>query len=759
MIRYRLLILGLVFFLLAILTGQSGEAEAHASLVRSEPPANSQVRLPLGEITLSFTEPLERKFSLARVTDQDGRRVDADIEFDPRDAGVLKIILRDSLVAGFLTVSWETVSTVDGHRRTGSFPLTILNADGSPPKGERPESSILPAADFLDPPRVFTKWLLLASGSFLAGSLWFGLVVGQEVQKHAPGFARRPKQIALVSSLVLTFAGLFELVLQGLALGEIDSLVTIAVDTEWGRRWAIRNVLSLGVVTLSLLSITLQPRASRPLFLISLSFLLGYQYLTASVSHAGAAQEGRFWAILLDLGHLSAASVWIGMLVPLAVLFFWARSHLTRSGRAQLLEIALSRLAGTAVVSVGVITVTGLASAFVQLTTISELVSTAYGLTLLLKVAVVVITCWFATYNAYVLRPRAAREKSQQARHVAETRLAGRTTVEIFALLSILAIAAVLTQSSTPGRQTDGYAETGKFIKTLDLSGVSATLVVDPGEPGENTFEVYLAGAVETVEQVRLNFSKGPGESARLALDGSNPPTFYVGRGAFLSGPGSWRVEVDLRRSTGVDLLLPFEVSLKEAGFEPTDDSSFAVPFATSTPTLLSLVAAAGAFILIVGGSRARPGLPVGYVGLIAARLRALLAAPGMSMVVFVVGIMVTLVLLDSVKAGRFRGGEAPENPVQASAASVERGSIVFSRNCVQCHGVSGRGDGVLAGSLPVPPANLYDHIPSHPDEFFFSVVTSGLGDVMPSFKETLSEEDRWHLMNFLRREFGGDAE
>ncbi len=79
---------------------------------------------------------------------------------------------------------------------------------------------------------------------------------------------------------------------------------------------------------------------------------------------------------------------------------------------------------------------------------------------------------------------------------------------------------------------------------------------------------------------------------------------------------------------------------------------------------------------------------------------------------------------------------------------------MLFSQNCTQCHGESGRGDGPLAASLPLKPANLYDHIPYHPDGFFFSVITNGVGGIMPSFKNSIEEKDRWNILNYLRATF-----
>ncbi len=63
-----------------------------------------------------------------------------------------------------------------------------------------------------------------------------------------------------------------------------------------------------------------------------------------------------------------------------------------------------------------------------------------------------------------------------------------------------------------------------------------------------------------------------------------------------------------------------------------------------------------------------------------------------------------------------------------------------------------------MAASLPLQPANLYDHIPYHPDQFFFNVITDGIGGIMPAFGSAISEEDRWNILNFLRAQFGQPA-
>jgi mono/diheme cytochrome c family protein len=246
-----------------------------------------------------------------------------------------------------------------------------------------------------------------------------------------------------------------------------------------------------------------------------------------------------------------------------------------------------------------------------------------------------------------------------------------------------------------------------------------------------------------------------------MIMEPSNPPTFYVGRGAFLASQGKWTVSVDLRRNRGNDLALPFVVNLRDAGtLQPASRSggAFAAPVAFS---LASVVLVGGSAVIAVGliaGSRTREGLPTGYVGLavenVSERLSGLRPAWSIAALVFL-GIGLGW-LVGSHAHPQVTEEEAVRgNPVESSPESIQRGQMLFFQNCTLCHGESGRGDGPAARTLPIPPANLYDHIPYHPDQFFYSVITNGLSGIMPAFGNQLSDEDRWHILNFLRDRFG----
>lgn len=93
-------------------------------------------------------------------------------------------------------------------------------------------------------------------------------------------------------------------------------------------------------------------------------------------------------------------------------------------------------------------------------------------------------------------------------------------------------------------------------------------------------------------------------------------------------------------------------------------------------------------------------------------------------------------------------------NPVPASAASIRTGEALYSQNCAPCHGVQGKGDGPAGMALNPRPGDLTVHAAPgiHTDGQLFEWISGGFpGSAMPAFEELLTEEERWHLVNYIR--------
>ena len=91
-------------------------------------------------------------------------------------------------------------------------------------------------------------------------------------------------------------------------------------------------------------------------------------------------------------------------------------------------------------------------------------------------------------------------------------------------------------------------------------------------------------------------------------------------------------------------------------------------------------------------------------------------------------------------------------NPVPRSAESIARGRQLFAKACAVCHGTEGRGDGVAAAALPQRPKDLSRIAPPpiFPDGVVAYRILNGV-KMMPAFKSTLSENEIWDLLNFIR--------
>ncbi len=90
---------------------------------------------------------------------------------------------------------------------------------------------------------------------------------------------------------------------------------------------------------------------------------------------------------------------------------------------------------------------------------------------------------------------------------------------------------------------------------------------------------------------------------------------------------------------------------------------------------------------------------------------------------------------------------------VPYTATSIASGQALYRANCAVCHGPAGYGDGPAARALHPRPADLTArHTADHTVGDLFWWLSHGIrGSAMPAFGGTLSEEERWDVINFVR--------
>ena len=99
-------------------------------------------------------------------------------------------------------------------------------------------------------------------------------------------------------------------------------------------------------------------------------------------------------------------------------------------------------------------------------------------------------------------------------------------------------------------------------------------------------------------------------------------------------------------------------------------------------------------------------------------------------------------------------GGKNDKNPIKATAENIESGKQAFGFYCVVCHGRDGQNTGVPFAdrmSPPVPPLNEA-RVQSYTDAQLKSVIENGIfPSGMPASKGTLSDDEIWEIVTYLR--------
>jgi len=98
------------------------------------------------------------------------------------------------------------------------------------------------------------------------------------------------------------------------------------------------------------------------------------------------------------------------------------------------------------------------------------------------------------------------------------------------------------------------------------------------------------------------------------------------------------------------------------------------------------------------------------------------------------------------------------KNPLALSQANYNAAKPMFSEYCANCHGDSGKGDGSDAMMYDPAPSDLTDagHMNKLSDGEIYYQITQGRKP-MPSFRNKLTEEQRWQLV-ILVRSFSGSV-
>ena len=91
------------------------------------------------------------------------------------------------------------------------------------------------------------------------------------------------------------------------------------------------------------------------------------------------------------------------------------------------------------------------------------------------------------------------------------------------------------------------------------------------------------------------------------------------------------------------------------------------------------------------------------------------------------------------------------KNPFPTDESSLARGKESYKIECMRCHGKEGKGDGTSALKIDTQVANLTtDTVQNQADGVLFWKISEGRKP-MPLAKSTLTDDQRWDVINYIR--------
>lgn len=546
---------------------------AHALLQSSVPAAGSTLAASPDAVTITFGEQPDARLSSIKVLDSSGRSVTSGPTSAVPGAPLQLTVPLPSLPDGVYTVSWRTVSAVDGHVAAGSFAFGV---GVGPPAGGTGGSSAGSAPPPIPLDASIARWILYVGLIGLLGAAVIGLAAFREPPRNDLLLAGGAWVTALVGTIAViavqwSDAGsdLSTILASSIGLAAVERIVVIAIT---------------GVAVLATARAA-TPTRSRTTLAFVAAGAAGAMLVDVLDGHAAGGSLA-ILEIAAEWAHVLAVGVWIGGLAALLLGIRGAASE--EKGRA------VRRFSTAAGISIAVVAVTGFIRALDEVGSVDALFNTDYGRLIVIKTALFGVLGALGAFNHFFSVPLASRALTRLRR-------AGRVEVTVGA---VIVLASALLVNATPPVLVGGPAASPVPAPVIAAGSdfgttIRVRLAVAPGEAGFNDFTAVVtdfdSGAPAPATAVSLRFTIASGSttvgSSTLALPSAGSGTFTASAGN-LSLDGIWRVVAVVTSPSG-SVEVPLVVSTRPVGV--TVDANVSA----GAPTIYTAHLAAGRSIQV----------------------------------------------------------------------------------------------------------------------------------------------------------------
>ncbi len=229
------------------------------------------------------------------------------------------------------------------------------------------------------------------------------------------------------------------------------------------------------------------------------AFLATSAVVAASfVSHAAAQPTYRLLSVTAQVAHIAAGAVWMGVLLH----FFFARAEMIRGEptpeRTALVAEMVRRFSPVALAMTSLLALTGLLGAFRFVGHFSALFTSAYGLTLLVKLTLILPAVFAGFVNFRYIRPLLLDgNKQSPATRISTLQWFSRTLeLEVTAGVLVITVAGILASVSPPGRD-NSLRLTDAQTRALLSPHLPRTEVTDPNQ--------WVGAATRKIDDLRYS--------------------------------------------------------------------------------------------------------------------------------------------------------------------------------------------------------------------------------------------------------------
>jgi copper transport protein len=515
---------------LAALALLPASASAHALLQASTPERSARLKAVPETVTLRFNEPVEAEFGAVRVFDSQGREVQAGSAFHPGGRGnQVGVRLRGGLGEDGYTVTYRVISA-DAHPVAGGFVFVVGNAT-------TPSTTVDELLDDTETGAVTgTAFGVVRAVQFGAIALGIGTVIFLLVcwrpqatsAAAAAAFRRRVRVLTIAAATAGALSAIAALVLQGAVAGGTsfwDALSVDVVRDVLGTRFGL--VWGLGALA----------------WLVTLAWPPAVFALALLPAFGGHASVQSPVAVLLPANvlHVVAMAAWLGGIAVLVLALRSATSQVPIEDRPRLLGAVVGRFSRLAGWAIALVLATGIAQSLVEVRTFPNLVETAFGRAVLVKIALLGGIIALGALNRRRHLPR-----------IAESGAALRRTLRVELALGLAAIAATGALAGYPPSIAES---SGPYATNADIGPARLEMTVDPARVGPNEIHVYLFDRAsgrqyDATKELTVTAELPEKRIAPIELAPTKAgPGHYVIAGAALGVKGDWTVEIAARVS------------------------------------------------------------------------------------------------------------------------------------------------------------------------------------------------------------------